>query len=355
MTAKKVKIDDHIFIGKGEPCFIVAEMSANHNQDFDRAVKLVEVAKDIGADAIKLQTFTPDGHTIESDKEFFRIRGGTKWDGRTLYDLYSEAFMPWDWQVKLKRIADRLGIILFSTAVESEGVDFLESLNTPLHKISSFEIVDLPLIEKMAKTGKPLIISTGMSTLSEIEEAIQTARSAGADEIVLLKCTSAYPAPPEEVNLRTIPNMEQTFQVPIGLSDHTTGIAVPVTSVALGACMIEKHFTLSRTVGGPDSSFSLEPHELKAMIEAVRIAEKALGKVHYGISQEETKTRLFRRSLFVVRDIKAGEALSEKNIRLIRPGNGMHVRYLKEVLGRRAICDIERGAPLTWDVIGGRK
>jgi pseudaminic acid synthase len=338
-------------IGWGEPVYIVAELSANHNQDFEQAVALIHAAKEAGADAVKLQTYTPDTLTIPSEKEYFRIGGGTLWDGRTLYDLYSEAYMPWEWQPKLKEIADDIGIDLFSTAFDPTAVDFLEEMGVPVHKVASFEIVDIPLIEKMARTGKPLIISTGMATLGEIEEAVQAAREAGATQIALLKCTSAYPAPPEEMNLRTIPHLAEAFGVPVGLSDHTLGIAVPVAAVALGACIVEKHFTLSRDIPGPDSAFSLEPHEFKAMVEAIRTVEKALGKVHYGVSEREMQSRIFRRSLFVVKDMKAGEMFTEENVRSIRPGYGLPPKFLKYIIGRRATQDITMGTPLTWDLV----
>ena len=338
-------------VGAGEPIYIVAEMSANHNQDFDQAVELLKAAKEAGADAVKLQTYTPDTLTIRSDKEYFRIGKGTLWEGKTLYELYSEACMPWEWQPKLKKIADEIGIELFSTAYDPTAVDFLEEMGVPVHKVASFEIVDIPLIERMARTGKPLIISTGMATLGEIEEAVQAAQRAGATQIALLKCTSAYPAPPEEMNLRTIPHLAEAFGVPVGLSDHTLGIAVPVAAVALGACIVEKHFTLSRDVPGPDSAFSLEPHEFKAMVEAIRTAEKALGEVRYEVGEQEAKSRVFRRSLFVVKDVKAGEVFTEENVRSIRPGYGLPPKFLKEVLGRRAARDIKRGTPLEWGLI----
>lgn len=342
-------------IGLGFPVYIVAELSANHNQDFEQAVTLVRAAKEAGADAIKLQTYTPDTITIRSDKEYFRVGGGTLWDGRTLYDLYSEAYTPWEWQPKLKAIANDLGLDLFSSAFDPTAVDFLEKMNVPVHKVASFEIVDIPLIEKMASTGKPLIISTGMATLSEIEEAVQAARAAGATQIALLKCTSAYPAPPDEMNLRTIPHLAQAFDVPVGLSDHTLDIAVPVAAVALGACIVEKHFTLSRDIPGPDSAFSLEPQEFKAMVEAIRVVEKALGEVHYGVSEQEAKSRVFRRSLFVVKDMKAGEKFTPDNVHSIRPGYGLHTRYLSEVLGRRTSSDILRGTPLSWSCVLGKE
>jgi len=338
-------------IGNGYPVYIVAEISANHNQKFDQAVELIKAAKEAGADAVKFQTYTPDTLTIKSDRPEFRIGGGTLWDGITLYDLYAEAYTPWEWQPKLKEVAEELGLDFFSTAFDPTAVDFLEEMGVPVHKIASFEIVDIPLIEKMARTGKPLIVSTGMATLGEIEEAVRAARNAGATQIALLKCTSAYPSPPEEMNLRTIPHLAESFGVPVGLSDHTLGIAVPVAAVALGACIVEKHFTLSRNIPGPDSAFSLEPHEFKAMVEAIRTVEKALGKVHYGVSEREAGSRVFRRSLFVVKDIKVGELFTEENVRSIRPGHGLHPRYLKDVLGRRATRDITAGTPLTWNMV----
>lgn len=333
--------------------YIIAEMSANHNQDFERAVQLVHAAKEAGADAIKLQTYTPDTITIDSDKEYFRIKG-TLWDGRTLHDLYGEAYTPWEWQPKLKEVADDLGMDLFSTPFDFTAVDFLETMNVPAYKIASFENIDLPLIRRVAQTGKPMIMSTGMATLAEIDEAVRTARDAGCRELALLKCTSAYPAPPEEANLRTIPHLAEAFDVVAGLSDHTLGIQVPVAAVALGARIIEKHFTLARSDGGADSAFSLEPHEFKQMVDAVRITEKALGQVHYGITEKDAESRVFRRSLFVVQNIKAGDVFTEDNVRSIRPGYGLHTRYLDEIIGRRASKDIERGTPLSWNFVANR-
>ena len=337
--------------GNRESVYIVAEMSANHNQNFERAVQIIRAAKEAGADAVKLQTYTADTLTIRSDKSYFRISGGTLWDGRALYDLYAEAFTPWEWHPKLKAVANDLGMDLFSTAFDPTAVDFLEQMGVPFHKVASFEIVDIPLIEQMARTGKPLIISTGMATLAEIDEAVRAARDAGASEIALLKCTSAYPSLPEAMNLHTILHLAQAFGVRVGLSDHTMGTAVPVAAVALGARIIEKHFTLARSDSGPDSAFSLEPHEFKAMVEAVRTAEKALGAVSYGVSAEEQKSRVFRRSLFVVKDVRAGEVFTAENIRSIRPGPGLSPKYLPEVLGRNAARDLERGTPLSWELI----
>jgi pseudaminic acid synthase len=338
-------------IGAGQRVYVIAEVSANHHQNFDEAVKIIRAAKDAGADAVKLQTYTADTITIASDREEFRIGGGTLWDGRNLHDLYGEACTPWEWQPKLKKAAEDLGMDLFSSAFDATAVDFLEEMGVPAHKVASCELVDVALIRKMARTGKPLIMSTGMASVEEIEEALQSAREAGAAQIALLKCTSAYPAPAEEMNLRTIPAMAQRFGVPVGLSDHTMGIAAPVAAVALGACIIEKHLTLSRATPGPDSGFSLEPHEFKAMVEAVRTTEKALGEVHFGGSGKEEASRVFRRSLFVVQDMKRGETFTAVNVRSIRPGYGLHTRHLGEVLGKRAVRDIERGTPLSWDLV----
>lgn len=339
-------------VGSGSPIYIVAEMSSNHRQDFEQAVRILHASKEVGADAVKLQTYTPDTITISCDNEYFRIGEGTIWEGRNLYDLYSEAYTPWEWQPQLKAIADDLSIDLFSTAFDPSAVEFLEGMVVPLHKVASFEIVDIPLIQKMARTGKPLIISTGMATLEEIKEAIHAACEAGATQIALLKCTSAYPAPPEEMNLRTIPHLMESFNIPVGLSDHTLGIAVPIAAVALGACIVEKHFTLSRSIPGPDSPFSLEPHEFKMMVEAIRTVEKSLGKVHYGVSEQEAKSRVFRRSLFVVKDVKAGEVFTGENVRSIRPGFGLHPRHFHEIIGLKALKSIARGTPLSWELIG---
>jgi pseudaminic acid synthase len=340
-------------IGPRHPTYVIAELSANHNQDFERAVRIVRAAKDAGADGVKLQTYTPDSITIRSDRECFRIRGGTLWDGRTLHDLYDDAYTPWEWQPKLKAVADELGIDLFSSAFDPTAVDFLEGMNVPLHKIASPELVDIPLIEQMARTGKPLILSTGMATLDEIEEAVSAARAAGNKQIALLRCTSAYPAPPEEMNLLSIPHLAERFGVPVGLSDHTAGIAVPVAAVALGASIIEKHLTLSRGDGGPDAAFSLEPAEFRSMIEAARTAERSLGKVQYGPSPHEQPSLAFRRSLFVVQDVMQGQPFTPENVRSIRPADGLHPRYLSQVVGQRATRDIKRGTPLSWEMVEG--
>ncbi|MDR3400890.1 MAG: pseudaminic acid synthase [Chthoniobacter sp.] len=338
-------------VGPGCPTYVIAEVSANHQGSYEQAVRIIEAAHEAGADAVKLQTYTPDTLTIKSDGPHFRIGEGTLWAGRTLYELYGEAFTPWDWQPRLKDVAEGLGLDLFSTPFDFIAVEFLEKMQVPVWKIASFELVDLPLIERCAATGKPLIMSTGMATHEEIGEAVAAARRGGATQIALLKCTSGYPAAPEEMNLRTIPDMVQAFDVPIGLSDHTLDLAVPVAAVALGACIIEKHLTLHRADGGPDGAFSLEPAEFRAMVEQVRITERALGGVNYEVSEKESASRIFRRSLFTVADVKAGEAFTAANVRSIRPGNGLHTRHLAEVLTRKAACDVARGTPLSWDII----
>ena len=337
-------------IGLGHPVYVIAEVSANHHQQFDEAVRIIHAARNAGADAVKLQTYTPDTMTIVCNRPEFRI-AGTIWDGRNLHELYGEAYTPWDWQPRLKQVANDVGLDLFSTPFDATAVDFLEEMNVPAHKLASFELVDIPLIRKLARTGKPLIMSTGMATVEEIDEAVETAREAGATQIALLKCTSAYPAPPEEMNLRTIPELSRRFGLPVGLSDHTMITAVPVAAVAMGACIIEKHLTVSRSQPGPDSAFSLEPEEFKAMVDAVRVAEKALGEIHFGIGAKEESSRVFRRSLFVVQDVKRGDLFTSENVRSIRPGYGLHTRHLPEILGQHATRDIERGTPLTWDLV----
>ncbi|MDW8096471.1 MAG: pseudaminic acid synthase, partial [Aquificaceae bacterium] len=310
-----------------------------------------EAIKEAGADAVKLQTYRPDTITIDAKNEYFMIKEGTLWDGQYLYDLYKKAYTPWEWHAKLFEFARSIGLLCFSSPFDPTAVDLLEELGTPAYKVASFEITDIPLIEYMASKGKPMIVSTGIATLSDIEETINACKRVGNEQIVLLKCVSEYPTPYEDANLRTIPNMRETFGVPVGLSDHTLGIAVPVASVALGAVMIEKHFILDRSLGGPDAEFSLEPKEFKAMVEAVRQVEKALGRVTYELTPKQRDMRKFSRSLFVVEDIKAGEVLTEKNVKSIRPGYGLHPKHLKEVLGKRARVDLPKGTPLSWEVI----
>ena len=323
-------------------CVIAAEVSANHGQDFNKAVAMIKTAKACGADAVKFQSYTPDTLTLDSGNKCFRIRH-SKWKNQTLYQLYGKAYTPWKWFKKLKKISDDLGLIFFSTSFDKSSVDLLNELDVPFHKIASFELVDLPLIEYAARSKKPLLLSTGMATIREIRDAVAAARSGGAREIILLKCISSYPANPAEMNLRTIPHMRKRFGLPVGLSDHSLGAGASIAAVCLGAVMIEKHFTLSRDLRTPDSFFSIEPDELKYLVDNIRIAEKALGRVHYGLSEGEKNNRMFRRSIFAVQDIVAGEILTEENIRSIRPANGLPPKYLKTILGKKAKRNIERG------------
>jgi len=338
-------------IGPGHSVYIIAEMSANHGKDLGRAMEIIHTMKEAGADAVKLQTYTPDTMTIECDRNEFRIGKGTIWEGKTLYELYGEACMPWEWQPKLKEAANDLGMDLFSTPFDATAVDFLEAMDVPAYKIASFELVDLPLIERVAQTGKPIIMSTGMGTEEEIREAVDAVQTTGNDQLILLKCTSAYPCPPEEMNLRTIPDMQERFGVPVGLSDHSLDTSVPVAAVALGACVVEKHFCLSRSEPGPDAAFSLEPAEFRAMVDAVRTAEKAMGKVSYTRGATEEATAVFRRSLFAVENIAEGKTFTEENVRAIRPGHGLPPKELRNILGKRAKQNIERGTPLTWNLV----
>ncbi|MFB6357019.1 MAG: pseudaminic acid synthase [bacterium] len=336
-------------IGDNHPIYFVAEMSANHNQDLDRALEIVEAASEAGADAIKIQTYKPGNMTLNMDTEEFTIGDGTDWAGQNLYELYKEAYTPWEWHEPIRDKALELGIDFFSTAFSKEAVEYLDELGVPIHKTASFELVDLPLIRAMANTGKPLILSTGMGTLGEIEEAVRTARDAGCEQIALLHCVSSYPADPQQMNLNTIENLQVTFDVVPGLSDHTLSSEVVLGSVPIGAKIIEKHFTLSRDVDTPDSNFSLEPDEFESMVESVRLLEDAQGEVHYGITEAEQNSTVFRRSLFDVEEIKEGEELTEKNIRRIRPGNGLKPKYYNSVIGRTASRDLKRGTPLQWE------
>jgi pseudaminic acid synthase len=340
-------------IGPGEPVFVVAEISANHHQRMEEAIELIRVAAATGADAVKIQTYTPDTMTLRSDDELFRVGGNTVWDGRTLFDLYADAFTPWEWHPVLAQAAREAGLPLFSTPFDDTAVSFLEEMGVPAYKIASFELVDLPLLRRVAATGKPVILSTGMASKSEIAEAVANLRVAGCQELALLKCTSAYPAEPSEMNLATIPDLGATFDVPVGLSDHTLGAIVPVAAVALGACIVEKHLTLSRAAPGPDSAFSLEPEEFATMVSAIRTARQAVGGMVYGPTDRERASLAFRRSLFVVMELRQGEQFTRKNVRAIRPGYGLHTRHLDEILGRRASRDIPAGTPLAWDLVTG--
>ena len=337
---------DNFEIGK-DKTFIIAEVSANHNQDYDVAKEMIKAAKDAGADAVKLQTYTADTMTLDVDNEYFTIRQDTIWDGRNLHDLYKEAYTPWEWQPKLKKYADELGIILFSTPFDKTSVDFLEDMNVSVYKIASFEITDLPLIKYVAQKKKPIIISTGIASLEDIEEAVKVCKDEGNEQIVLLKCTSAYPAPLEDANLLTMADLKERFDVDIGFSDHTLGITAPITAVALGAKVIEKHFILDKAMGGVDSEFSLDIDEFKEMVKAVRDTEKLLGKVSYEMTPKKLKSREFSRSLFIAEDIKKGEIFSEKNVRIVRPAFGLAPKYIDKVLGKIADKDYIKGTPLT--------
>ena len=341
-------------IGPGYPVYIIAEISANHGGSLEAALALVREAKAAGADAVKTQTYTADTLTLKSDREYFRIKGGTLWDGKTLYDLYAEAYTPWEWQPDLKRYAQELGMHFFSSPFDASAVEFLNGIGVQAYKVASFEIVDLPLLEKIASYGKPLIISTGMASFDEISEAVQAVRNICPDiPVALLQCASAYPAAPEDMNLRTLVDMAEKFSVPVGLSDHTLGSGAAIASVALGAAIIEKHLTLSRKDPGPDSAFSMEPKEFQEMVREIRSVEKALGAVNYGCSPNEEKSRRFRRSLFIVADMNPGELFTKANVRSIRPADGLPPKHLCEILGRKARQQIKRGTPLTWDLIAG--
>lgn len=329
--------------------FIVAEMSANHNMDFERAKAIIKAAAESGADAIKIQTYTPDTITIDSDKPAFRTNG--IWEGRTLYELYGKAYTPWEWQAELQQYAHECGIEFFSSPFDLTAIDFLEALNVPVYKVASFEINDIPFIRKIARTGKPIIISTGIAYLEDIDLAIRTCLDAGNDNVILLKCISAYPAPYDNMNLKVIPNMAETFDCICGLSDHSMGTEIAVAAVALGAKVIEKHFTLNRADGGEDSKFSMEPHEFKDMVSQIRNVEKALGTTTYMLNDEQIDSRIYSRSLFVVEDIKKGEIFTVNNVKSIRPGIGMHTKYWDDIIGKRARIDIDKGTPMEWNLV----
>ena len=339
-------------IGKGHPPFIIAEMSGNHNQSLERALEIVEVAAKTGAHALKLQTYTPDTMTLDLDEREFHISDPNNlWVGTSLYKLYGEAYTPWEWHKPIFDRARELGIIPFSTPFDDTAVDFLESLDVPCYKIASFENTDLPLIRRVAATGKPLIISTGMASIAELDDTVRAAREAGCKDLILLKCTSTYPATAENTNILTIPHLRELFGCEVGLSDHTMGVGVSVASVALGATVIEKHFTLSRADGGVDSTFSMEPAEMAQLVAESERAWQALGQVSYGATEKEKKSLVFRRSLYVVKDLKAGEVLTKENVRAIRPGLGLQTKYLEVVLGKVVRQDVKRGTALGWDII----
>ena len=331
---------------KGSRTFVIAELSANHNGSLQNAIDTIKAAKEVGADAIKLQTYTADTLTLDCKKDDFIIKGGTLWDGKTMYELYQSAYTPWEWHKELFSYAREIGIDIFSSPFDKSAVDFLEQLNPSAYKIASFEITDYELIRYTASKRRPMIISTGIATIGEIQDAVDICRSEGNDDIVLLKCTSAYPAPLEEANLKTIPNLSETFGVISGFSDHTLGITAPVAAVTLGAKVIEKHFILDKSIGGPDADFSLDKKEFAQMVKAVRDTEKLLGKVDYSMSEKKKKSRHFARSLYIAEDIKASETVTEKNVRSVRPGYGLHPKYLKDILGKKAIKDLEKGMPV---------
>lgn len=338
-------------IHESKPTFIIAELSANHMNDFNIAVKTIEAMAEAGADAVKFQTFTPDTITLDCDNEYFQIKQGTVWDGQILHELYEDAYMPWDWQPKLKKIAEDLGLTVFSSPFDKTSVDFLEEMDVPAYKIASFEITDIPLIEYVASKGKPIIISTGIASLEDIKLAIQTCLDVGNDQIAILKCTSSYPSPFDEINLNTIPALEEKFNVIVGLSDHTMGCEVSIAGVSLGAKIIEKHFILDRNMGGPDSEFSMEPQEFKQMVDSIRNVEKALGNDTFELTEKMIVNQDFSRSLFVVEDMEKGDVITEDNVRSIRPGFGLHPKYLKEILGKKVNQDLIKGTPFNLDFI----
>lgn len=347
---KKIRIGKR-YVGEGEKTFIVAEVSANHLQDYGRAEAIIEAAAQAGADAVKLQTYTPDTITLDCDNDYFQITQGTIWDGTTLHKLYEEAYTPWEWQPKLMEFANGLGLECFSSPFDSTAVDFMQEMDMPAYKVASFEINDIPLIRKIARIGKPVILATGIAYLEDMERALRVCREEGNEQIVLLKCTSAYPSPYEDMNLKVIPNMAQVFNCITGLSDHSMGTAAAVASVALGGKMVEKHLTLSRADGGPDGAFSMEPDEFKKMVDEIRIVEKALGRVTYELTEQQKRSREDGRSLFVVKDMKEGEAFTEENVRSIRPAFGLHTMYYEEVMGKKARREIPKGTPLDWKLI----
>lgn len=332
-----------------DSCFIIAELSANHKGDINVAIETIRAAKRTGADAVKLQTYTADTITLDVKNDYFRINQGTAWDGRYLHDLYKEAYTPWEWHKKLFDVAHEEGLVCFSSPFDNSAVDLLEELNTPIYKIASFEITDIPLIQYVASKGKPIIISTGIASLEDIELAIKTCKEAGNEDITILKCTSQYPAMPEDANLLTIPDITKRFGVKAGLSDHTLGIEAPVVAVALGAKVIEKHIILDKSIGGPDAHFSLDETEFKAMVDAVRTAEKMFGKVDYELTEAKQNSRTFSRSLFVAEDIKEGEALTRINVRSVRPNHGIPPKHLPEILGKTATQNLKKGTPLSFD------
>ncbi len=347
---REIKIGYRL-IGQDSPTFIVAEMSGNHRMDFDTAVKIMEAAKEAGADAVKIQTYTADTITLNCDAPCFQITQGTLWDGITLHQLYEQAYTPWEWQPALKKKAEELGLLFFSSPFDHSSVDFLEEMDVPAYKIASFEINDIPLIKKIAGLGKPIILATGVAGLGDIELAVRTCREAGNEDVILLKCCSAYPTPYEDINLRTIPSLGETFGCITGLSDHSMGPAVAGAAVALGARVVEKHLTLRRADGGADAAFSMEPREFQEMVEHIRIIEKALGRVTYDLTPGQVREREHSRSLFVAEDMKAGDVFTPGNLRSVRPSCGLHTMYYEELLGKRIARDAPLGTPMSWDLV----
>jgi pseudaminic acid synthase len=348
--SKKMRIKSKV-VGEGAPVFIVAEMSANHNKNIRVALDTVRAAGDSGADAIKLQHYRPDTITLDCDNEYFQITQGTIWDGTTLYKLYENAFMPWEWTEEIMKTADECGLVCFSSPFDPTAVDFLENLNCPAYKIASYEITDVPLLEYVAAKNKPVIISMGIADVNDITEALDACRRMNNNDIALLKCTSSYPAPLEETNLNTIPDISERFHAIAGISDHTMGISIPIAAVALGAKIVEKHFVLDKSLGGPDASFSMEPKEFLDMTRAIRDVEKALGTVTYELSEKGRKSREHSRSLFVIVDLEKGDTITEENVKSIRPGFGLHPKYLKTVIGKKAKRKISKGTPLTREIL----
>lgn len=338
-------------ISEDSPTFIIAEMSANHLMDYNRAVEVMRAAKEAGADAIKIQTYKPDTITLDTDAPDFQITQGTIWDGTTLHKLYESAYTPWEWQPKLQKEAQDLGLEFFSSPFDLTSVDFLEEMDVPAYKVASFEINDIPMLKKIARLGKPIILSTGIAYMSDIELALKTCREEGNEDVILLKCTSSYPCPYEDMNLRTIANMRDTFDCIVGVSDHSMGSAAAGAAVALGAKVVEKHLTLRRADGGADAAFSMEPQEFKEMVEHIRIIEKALGKVSYELTEKQRREREHSRSLYIAKDMKAGDVFTPENLRSVRPAFGLHTKHYEEILGKRVTMDVKLGTPMSWNLV----
>jgi pseudaminic acid synthase len=346
MTPKGVRL-----VGPGHPAFIIGEMSGNHNHEFERAIELIDIAVEAGVDAVKIQTYTPDTLTIDCANQYFQVTTNENWAGQTLYSLYKTAFTPWDWQPKLKKYAESRNILLFSTPFDETAVDFLEDMNMPLYKVASFEVTHIPLLRKIGATRKPVIISRGLASLEDMELAVKTLYASGTPQVAVLHCVSSYPATHEQMNLRTIPDISDRFSVVSGLSDHSLGLVAPIAAVSLGASVIEKHYTICRADGGPDSGFSLEKNELKELVNSVRLAEASLGRPTYSADKKEIENIVFRRSIFVVTDAAEGDILTEQNVRIIRPGHGLPAVHFDNILGRKLKRSVTRGTPMSWDLL----